>query len=276
MSLLLALALFFAIAGCGMRKSSEYSGKVKVSGSTTVLPVSQEAATQFSDRNPAARIDVQGGGSSVGIAQLQQGVVEIGNSSRDLDSGEGNGKLKDHRIAFDVIALVVHPLMPISNLSGDEARDIFTGMITNWKAVGGPDEEIVVVIRDQASGTREMFDKKALGSTDEAPVECAPSAIESSSNGVVREIVAATSNAIGYISYGYVDRRLKAISFNGAPPTVVNAGTGRYSIARYLHMFTRGEPKGAVKGYLDFVLSDRFQREIVATEYVPVKDVKIK
>lgn len=272
--LAIVIASQLALAGCGKVKESAFRGRVKGSGSTTLLPVSQEAAVQFTELNPAVRVDIQGGGSSVGIAQLEQGVVDLGNSSRDLNPGEGGGKLVDFRVAFDVIALVVNPSMPIDNLSDAQVRAIFTGKFTNWKEVGGPDKEIVVVVRDQASGTREMFDKKALGATPEKPVPCVSSAIESASNGVVREVVATTQNAIGYISIGYVNKRLKAISFDGVLPTKKDAASGRYKMARYLHMFTNGEPEGALKGYIDFVLSDKFQREIVATEYIPVKDVK--
>lgn len=273
--LLLALALAPAVSvtGCGTPRESAYRGTVKASGSTTLLPIAQEAAAQFTELNPATRVDIQGGGSSVGVTQLGQGVVELANSSRDLNPGEGEGFV-DFKVAFDVIVLVVNPTNPIKNLNDAQVKAIFTGEITNWKDVGGPDKEIVVVIRDQASGTREMFDKKALGATSDKQVFCVKSAIESASNGVVREVVATTGNAIGYISIGYINRRLKEVSFNGVAPTKENAASGKYTMARYLHMFTKGQPAGALKGYIDFVLSDRFQREIVATEYIPVKDVK--
>lgn len=269
------LTLFSALAfsGCGKMRESRYKGKVKGAGSTTLLPVAQEAAVQFTEQNPAAEVEIQGGGSSVGITQLEQGVVDLGNSSRELNEGEGGGKLVDHKVAFDVIALVVNPSMPINNLTDKQVKAIFTGGITNWKEVGGPDKEIVVVVRDQASGTREMFDKKALGATSDKQVLCVASAIESASNGVVREIVATTKNAIGYISFGYVNERIKAVAFNGVAPSKESAASGKYSMARYLHMFTKGEPTGALKGYIDFVLSDKFQKEIVATEYIPVKEV---
>ena len=273
--LMLAAALLLTSAGCASPRVSKFTGSVKGSGSTTVLPIAQEAAVEFADANPAVRVDVQGGGSSVGITQLIQGVVDIGNSSRELNPEEAKG-LVDFKIAFDIIAIVVNPRMNITNLSDAQVRGIFTGKIVNWNQVGGPDKEIVVVIRDQASGTREVFDKKALGATNEKQVESARSGIESSSNGVVREIVATTENAIGYISFGYVNKRIKAISFNGVMPTVNNAVTGKYNLARYLHMFTKGEPKGAVRGYIDFVLSNKFQDDIVSREYVKITDVQVK
>ena len=276
-----ALCLAFTVAlvtfsaGCGGQAQKQAAhGRVKVSGSTTVLPIAQEAAVEYGDANRGVRVDVQGGGSSVGVNQLIQGIVDIGMSSRDLNPDEAGKGLVNHDIAFDIIAIVINPSMPITNLSDPQVKAIFTGKVTNWKALGGPDKEIVVVIRDQASGTREIFDKRALGATDTKVVESTHSAIQCSSNGVMREIVSSTPNAIGYISFGYVNKNLKAISFNGVAPSVANAATGRYPIARFLHLYTKGEAKGVIKGYIDFILSDKFQNEIVAREYVKMKDVK--
>jgi phosphate transport system substrate-binding protein len=223
--------------------------------------------------NKKANVEVQGGGSSAGITQLREKVVDIANSSRELQPGENDGSLVDHKIAFDIIAIIVNPEINIKNLSRDQVKAIFTGKVKNWKDVGGPDKEVVVVIRDQASGTREVFDKQALGATAEKPVLCVPSAIESSSNGVVREIVASTPNAIGYVSYGYVNRAVRAVDLDGVSPTIENASSGRYVMARFLHMFTRGQPEGPVRSYIDFVLSDKFQNEVVSKEYIEVKKV---
>jgi len=269
------LAVTAVAAGCGGQAQKQAAGgRVKASGSTTVLPIAQEAAVEYGDANRGVRVDVQGGGSSVGINQLIQGIVDIGMSSRDLNPDEVGKGLVNHNIAFDIIAIVINPSMPVTNLSDAQITAIFTGKVKNWKELGGPDKQIVVVVRDQASGTREIFDKRALGATDTRVVETVPSAIQCSSNGVMREIVGTTPNAIGYISFGYVNKRLKAISFNGVAPTVADAATGRYPIARFLHLFTKGEAKGVAKGYIDFVLSDKFQTEIVAREYVKMKDVK--
>ena len=273
----LAVAVVTLAGGCGGQTQKQAArGRVKVSGSTTVLPIAQEAAAEYSDANPGVRVDVQGGGSSVGVTQLIQGIVDIGMSSRNLNPDEVGKGLVNHDIAFDVIAIVVNPSMPITNLSDAQVKAIFTGKVKNWKAVGGPDKPIVVVIRDQASGTRDIFDKKALGATDTKVVESTGSAIQCSSNGVMREIVGSTPNAIGYISFGYVNQNLKAISFKGVAPEVKTAATGLYPIARFLRLYTKGEAKGVVKGYIDFMLSDKFQNDIVAREYVKIKDVNIK
>jgi phosphate transport system substrate-binding protein len=271
-----ALSLTTLIAGCGKqaRGASGFSGRVRVSGSTTLLALIQEASIEFMEANPRARVDVQGGGSSVGITQLKSGVVDIADSSRELKGEENGWGMVDHKVAFDIIAIIVNPKLNVRNLTSAQVKAIFTGKVRNWKAVGGPDKEIVVVVRDQASGTREVFDQKALGSTKENPVASEPSAIESPSNGYVQEIIATTSNAIGYLSYGFVNKTVKAVSVNGVLPEVSTATDGRYPMARWLHMFTKGPASGAVQGFIDFVLSPEFQRKVVSLEYIEVTRVR--
>lgn len=272
-----ALAVcLLAAAGCGGQggEGTQAGGRVKVAGSTTVLSLAQEAAARYTERHPGTEVEVQGGGSSAGITQLKERVIDIANSSRDIQPGENpDGTLVDYRVAFDIIAIVVNPASGVRNLTREQAAAVFTGRTTNWKELGGPDREIVVVVRDQASGTREVFDSKVLGATPARPVWSVSSAIESSSNGVVREVVASTETAVGYLSYGYLNSTVRAVSLDGVQPDIPSSISGRYPVARYLHMFTRGEPEGAVKAYIDFVLSDRFQEEVVAREYVRVKDV---
>ncbi|MGQ9475386.1 MAG: phosphate ABC transporter substrate-binding protein [Actinomycetota bacterium] len=260
------------VAGCGGGSGasengggSDLSGTLNLSGSTTVLPLAQEAAEMFMDENPKVTVYVQGGGSSVGITNVSEGVVDIGNSSRELKEEEKGLGLVDHRIALDVIAVITHKDVPVDNLTAEQVKDIFTGKVTNWKEVGGPDRPIVVVVRDEASGTREMFDEKAL--KKEKPVG---GAIECNSNGIVRQTVSSTPWSIGYISLGYLDNSVKALKYNGVTANKDNAVSGSYPLSRYLHMFTKGEPTGVSKAFIEFVLSERFQEEVVAREYIPV------
>ncbi len=271
-ALAVMVSLFLILAaGCGGNESAEgeekqkLSGILNISGSTTVLPIAQEAAEMFMDENPGVTVNVQGGGSSVGISNVAEGVVDIGNSSRDLREEEKGLGLVGHRIALDVIVVVTHKEVPLEGLSAAQVRDIFTGRITNWKEVGGPDREIKVVIRDEASGTREMFDEKAL--EKEKPVA---GAIECNSNGIVRQTVSSTPFSIGYISLGYLDNSVKALKYEGVEASKESAANKSYPLSRYLYMFTRGEPPGLAEAFIDFVLSDRFQEEVVAREYIPV------
>ncbi len=257
------------IAGCGSSASSspqeQLSGRVSVAGSTTVLPIASEAAAQFMDAHPGVTVDVQGGGSSVGITQVGQGQVDIGTSSRELKPEESSLGLVDTKIAYDVIAVVVNPGVKVTSLTKDQVKSIFTGTITNWSQVGGDNAPIAVVVRDKASGTREMFDEKALGKSDSVTA-----AIETNSNGIMRDTVGSTQNAIGYISLGYLTNKVKAIQFNGADATKDNALAGKYPLARYLHMLTKGQATGAAKAFIDFVTSSQFQNDVVAKEYIPV------
>ncbi|WP_287154492.1 phosphate ABC transporter substrate-binding protein [Candidatus Solincola tengchongensis] len=269
-SLLLMLA-----AGCGGNESVEggqqepkLSGILNLSGSTTVLPIAQEAAEMFMDENPGVTVNVQGGGSSVGISNVAEGVVDIGDSSRELKDEEKGLGLVDNKIALDVIVVIAHKDVPVDNLTAAQVKDIFTGKITNWKEVGGPDQPIKVVIRDEASGTREMFDEKAL--KKEKPVA---GAIECNSNGIVRQTVSSTPFSIGYISLGYLDNSVKALKYDGVAANKENAVNNTYPLSRYLHMFTKGEATGLAKAFIDFVLSDRFQNEVVAREYIPMTQI---
>jgi phosphate transport system substrate-binding protein len=260
---LLLLSLCYG-SGCRLRSSDV----VMVSGSTTLLPLVQEAANRFMELHEGKTVLVQGGGSSVGIAQLKEGIIDIANASRELKPEEDDGRLVDHPIALDVIAIVVHPNVKIRDLSQEQVKGIFTGSITNWKEVGGEDAPIVVVVRDRASGTREIFDNTALEKEDSLT-----SAIECNSNGIVRETVSATPNSIGYLSIGYVNSTVKMISYNGVVPGKETAKDRRYPLSRFLHMYTHGEPQGAARDFIEYVLSDEFQREEVAKEYIPVVDL---
>ncbi len=238
---------------------------VRISGSTTLLPLVQEGADRFMDLYSEKTVLVQGGGSSVGIAQAKEGIVDIANSSRDLKSEEDDGTMMDFPIAIDVIVIVVHPGVAVDDLSAEQVRGIFTGEITNWSEVGGADKPILLVVRDRASGTREMFDKEALD--DE---EVVSSAIESNSNGIVRETVAATPNSIGYVSIGYVNDSIKPLSYDGVVATNNSVMDGSYKLSRYLHMYTHGEPLPPAREFIDFMLSEEFQLGVVAEEYIPV------
>jgi len=272
---LVALMLMFAAAGCGesdngtaQPEEPKLSGTLNLSGSTTVLPLAQEAADMFMDENPGVTVNVQGGGSSVGISNVAEGVVQIGNSSRGLKDEEKNLGLVDQEIALDVIVVIVHKDVPLDDLTADQVFDIFTGKVTNWKDVGGPDQAINVVVRDEASGTREMFDEKAL--RKEAPMA---GAIECNSNGIVRQTVSSTPFSIGYVSLGYLDSSVKALKYDGVEGSKKTAVDKSYPLSRYLHMFTKGEATGLAQAFIDFVLSDDFQNEVVAEEYIPMTEI---
>ncbi len=157
MKRILALIILFylLLAVIGFIKQGSHFDSIEISGSSTVLPIIQAASEEFVEEKKGVRIDVQGGGSSVGIEAVRNGVADIGMSSRELNSEEEG--LKKIPIAVDAIAIIVNKNNPVESLTSEEVKKIFSGVITNWKEVGGEDCEIVVVNRDEASGTRELL-----------------------------------------------------------------------------------------------------------------------
>jgi phosphate transport system substrate-binding protein len=240
-----------------------------VAGSTTVQPLAEMLADAFTAANPDVRIDVQGGGSSVGVKSAGENQVDIGAASREVKDSELSDfpNLKVFTIARDGIAIVVHPDVAVEGLAKDEVRDIFAGEIANWSEVGGPDKAIVVVSREEGSGTRGAFEEMVMD--DEGPV-IADTAILQPSNGAVRTTVSTTPDAVGFLSFGYLDASVKALKVDGVEPTEANAANGSYPIVRPLNMMTGEEPSGIVKAWLDFVLSAEGQAVVVEEGYISV------
>lgn len=257
--------------GCGPNRSSER--QLTVSGSTTLLPIAEQAAESFSEENPDVNVLVSGLGSSAGIEAVLTGTADIGTSSRDLKAEEEDLGLVDTPVAYDGIAVIVNPGNPVDNLTAEQLRDIFAGRIRNWKEVGGRDETIDLVNRDEASGTREAFAKIIMGKT-----AFDPTAAVLPGTGQVRDVVARASGAIGYISLGFVAPRLtdvqvKAIAIDGVQPSKETVASGDYRIGRTLHFFTEGEPTGLAKRYIDFVLSPEIQNSVVVEAgFIPISE----
>jgi phosphate transport system substrate-binding protein len=239
---------------------------ITVTGSTTILPIAEMAAQSYRERHPDARILVSGVGSSAGIESVSTGSSDIGTSSRDLKGEERELGLVDTPIAYDAIAVIVNRDNPVRELSTAQVRDIFAGRVFNWREVGGPDLDIGLVNRDEASGTREAFSKIALGGE---PFD--PAAAVLPGTGQVRSVVAGSKGAIGYISLGFVDGSVRALSIDGVVPTSDTVTSGSYPIRRVLHFLTRGAPQGLAKDYMDFVLSRGVQESVVREAgFVPV------
>ncbi len=246
------------------------SGTLSVAGSTTVAPPAQALADAFEARYPETRIDVQGIGSSAGMKMLNEGGCEIGMASRELKQKELDWGLESIAIAYDGIAVVVHPSNGVSDLTKEEIQKIFMGEITNWSEVGGINKEILVVSREDGSGTRGAFEEilKLEGDEGSMVIE---SALIAEGNGAVKANIASKSQAIGYISLGIVDETVKALQVDGAEVTVANIKSGAYGVSRPLNMATKGEMSELAKTYLDFVMSPEGQK-IVAEHYIPVVD----
>jgi phosphate transport system substrate-binding protein len=208
--------------------------------------------------HPGTRVLVSGVGSSAGIESVSNGTCDIGTSSRELAPTELKLGLVDTKIARDAIAVIVNPSNPVASLTTSQVADIFTGKTTNWDEVGGPDLAIGLVNRDEASGTRDAFSKLVLKGAD-----FDPTAAVLPGTGQVRSVVAQSPSAIGYISLGFVDKSVKALTIDGIVPSEQTVKNGTYPISRVLHFFTKGQPTGLAKAYIDFVLSATFQDGVV-------------
>lgn len=249
--------------------ASSGTKKVTVSGSTTVLPIAQDAADAFMAANPGYNIQVSGGGSGVGVQAVTKKTVDIGMSSRDLTATElSAAPLTVYKVARDGIAVVVNPANTVSNLTIQQIQDIYLGQFNNWNQLGGPNLPIVIVGRDSASGTREYFydavmQKKAFSSQ----------LIEKNSNGAVAQTIAQTPGAIGYLSIGYMDPSIKAVSINMRNGTLIAATTdnvknGSYPLSRYLYFITNGVPSDEAKAFVDYVRSSEGQAIVEKDQYV--------
>ncbi|MCM2466327.1 phosphate ABC transporter substrate-binding protein [Methanoculleus oceani] len=251
--------------------ADQFSGTLSVTGSTTVLPIAQLTAETFMAENAGADIRVSGGGSSVGVQAVGEGTADIGMASRDLKDAEKEKypKLVRHTVAIDGIAIIVNPGNTVESLTMDQIRGIYNGTYTNWNQVGGSDQQIVVVGRDSASGTREYFQEAVMQKEDFVNTQ-----LEKNSNGAVAQTTAQTPGAVGYVGLGYLDNTVKGLSVdvNGDAvlPTIENVKAGTYPIAREVFMFTKGEAAGLAKAYIDFILSPDGQAIVEEEGFVRV------
>ncbi len=242
------------------------SGSIKISGSTTVQPISQAAADNLLAMNSALTISVAGGGSGTGIKETTSGANNIGMSSRALTADE-TVPLTEFVIANDGIALVVNTANTVKNLTREQAEQIFKGEITNWKDVGGADAPILVQTRETGSGTLATLDellleKKGVVST----------ATPYASNELLKQAVAAEPNAIGFISAGYLDSTVKALTFDSVTPNEETISSGSYGLSRSLYVFTLGDPTGVNAMFIDYLRSESCQSSIIEEEgYVPIR-----
>ena len=271
--MLLPVSLFlfiFVLAGCSNNEtetasdSPELSGTINIAGSTSVQPLVELMAHSFMDEHPKVKVNVSGGGSSAGVRSCAAGTVDIGAASRDIKMTEAD--LVPYAIARDAVAIVVNSSNSISDLTTEQVAKIYAGEITNWKEVGGKDENIIVVSREEGSGTRDCFHSKV---TKAYGKEIKADALFYDSNGAVRTKVSAEPKAIGYLSLGYAEG-LKTITVDGVECTLENCKSGKYPVLRRLNLLTKNAPSGKVREFLNFCRSEE-GRQIAAEEgYIPV------
>lgn len=264
------LLLVLALTASGMQAQ-------RIKGSDTVLPIAQQTAERFMTLNPNARVTVTGGGTGVGISALLDETTDIAMASRAIKFSEkmkakaAGEELEEIPIAYDALAVVVHPSNPVKQLTRRQLEDIFRGKITNWKQVGGEDRKIVVYSRETSSGTYEFFKESVLKNKNYMS-----SSLSMPATGAIIQSVSQTRGAIGYVGLAYVSPRIKtlAVSYDDkhfASPTLENAINKTYPIVRPLYYYYNKKNSDRVEPLLQFILSPTGQEIIKKSGYIPVK-----
>ena len=284
--LITALALVLVLGsvglvGCGKSASatdsstgegSALSGVLNVEGSDTMVNLANLWAEQFMTANPNVNIAVKGGGSGNGIAALINGTADFANASREMkteeiDQAKSNSvNPVETAVARDGIAVIVNPANSVTGLTTDQLGKIYRGEITNWKDVGGADEEIVLLSRDSSSGTYEYF-KEAVVGKDKNYAKSAK--LLASSQAIVDE-TKGNPAAIGYVGVGYESADIKVLEIDGVAASVATVSDDSYPISRKLYMYSNGDPTGVGKSYIDWILGPEGQKVVEDEGFVPV------
>lgn len=233
----------------------DISGTVVITGSTSVEKILTEMKDEFCAMYPGVTIEYTGSGSSAGIKDTKAGTNNIGASSRELKDEEKEDTLKTEVFAYDGIAVIVNPANEaISDLTMEQLCDIYSGKITNWSEVGGADAEIFVVSREESSGTRSAFEE-LVGLEDAGGLTS--TAAVSEGNGPVQAAVAENENAIGYVSFAFIDETVKALTVGGVEATPELAKSGEYQLSRpFIFCYYDDKVTDAGKAFLEFAVSE--------------------
>jgi phosphate transport system substrate-binding protein len=243
------LVLAAACASCGDSPQDQ----ITIAGSTSFQPFVEMVAEAYEQGHPDVRILVQGGGSTAGVLAVRAGAATVGMVSRGLQPDEKD--LSAMVAARDGIAVIVHPSSPLSNLTTDQIRGIFSGTVTDFGELGGPKGPVRPVTREEGSGTRGAFVDLLMGGR-----AITPAALVQDSNGSMRELIAHDPEAIGYISLGLVDGSVKALNIDGIRPARENVENGSYRLVRPFMFIFNGQLEGTARLFVDFVLSPQGQR----------------
>ncbi|KAB2954507.1 phosphate ABC transporter substrate-binding protein [Heliorestis acidaminivorans] len=263
----------------GGDSTSGLSGTIQVRGSDTLVNLSQAFAEDFMDKYPNVSIAVTGGGSGTGISALINGTADLANSSRDIKDNEINdikektGKdVVEYDIALDGIGFIVHKDNPVKELTMEQLKGIYTGKVTNWSELGGPDQTIVPLARETSSGTH-VFVKEFVLDNE----EYRPDALLQTSSATIAKEIETNTGAIGYVGMGYLTDKVQTIAVkkDDNSPAVLPSDNavkdGSYPVSRPLHVYSAGEPEGVAKAFVEFMLSPEGQKIVGEMEFVPVK-----
>jgi phosphate transport system substrate-binding protein len=229
--------------------------------------VAEKLAQAYMEKHPDVKINVQGGGTSVGITSAQQGTADIGTASSKPKDSDAQG-LVQTQIAKDGIVVVVNNDNNVSALTVNQTKDIFSGNITDWSKVGGSSGTISVITREDGSGTRDGFQNIVMGGKNGTKI--VSDAIVQSSTEAVLQAVKGNPNAVGYISLASLSSDVKAVTINGVAPSEQTVSDDTYKIVRPFIFLTKGEPTGIVKDFIDFTMSAEGQKIVKEAGAVPM------
>lgn len=244
---------------------SKISGDISCTGSSALQPLVQAAADKFADVAPGVNITVDAGGSGQGLQNVSDGTSTVGDSDvfaeEKLDKDKA-AELVDHQVCAIGMAVVVSQDVAdggVKSLTTDQLVSIFTGETTNWKDVGGPDEDITLVLRPEGSGTRATFDKYALGGAEEAG-----EAMENDNSAELQKALQDTNGSVGYLALSYIlpdnakdaMKGIATVAINDVEPTLENIYSGKYDVWAYEHMYTKGDADEATQAFIDYITGD--------------------
>mgnify|MGYP000951869359 FL=1 len=250
---------------------SSLSGTITAAGSSALKPLADDAADSFLNDHPDVSITIDAGGSGEGLKQVSEGTVDIGNSdvaAEDKLDADKAKELVDHQVCVVTMAPIVNKDVAeagVKSLTKEQLISIFTGKTTNWKDVGGPDENIVLVTRPESSGTRATFQKYALDGNEEA----SNTSMETDDSGVLLTNVKSTNGAIGYVALSYLtgDAGVETVAIDDVEPTLENTYSGKYPVWTFEHMYTKGEPNEVTKAFLDYITGDEYGTQMEKLGY---------
>jgi phosphate transport system substrate-binding protein len=287
--ILIAVLLFLSACGGGTGQPvspTKASAYIQNKGSDTLVNLALAWAERYQAEHPDISISVTGGGSGTGIAALINGTVDIANASRamtdsEINQAKANGKTPvQFVVSRDAIAVVVNPQNPVRRLTLQQISDIYSGKINNWTGVGGDDRPIVRLSRETNSGTHVYFLQMVirLGDPKNTTLFSTDTLLLPSSEGIINE-VRQNPNAIGYDGLGYIPPDLKnsviAVARDASGPyvipTITTVNDNSYPVARDLYMYTAGQPAGAIKDYINWILSPEAQKIVADLGFVPIK-----
>ncbi|MFG6439809.1 phosphate ABC transporter substrate-binding protein [Roseateles sp. LKC17W] len=263
-----AIAVAASLAGCG-RKADKDIAKITIVGSSTIAPLMSEIAKAFEKKNPGVRIDVQSGGTSRGVLDVRQGTAQIGMVSRALKADE-QSELRRVLLALDGLSLIVHKSNPVKSLSKDQVVGIYSGKITNWRDVGGPDLPINVVSKAEGRSTLEIF-SHYFG----LPYKDIKAHVVIGDNQQGIQTVSGVPAGIGYVSIGTAEYEaghgaaIRLVPLDGHVPSTAAVAQGGYPLSRELNLVFKADNEAQLDGLLKFAKTPEAAQLATKQFFVP-------